>query len=198
MSRRPATCLWAPFVAGLAALALGGCGGGSEAPAPPPIALSKPAAQPQPAPAAPVEAPPVAPAPASAPPVIPATSLPTAVRPSPAPDADPTPQQKPPDALQWLKDSEARKADYQRRLAEAEANLANANAKVATWERTALAFKNPYLARPQLSPEDAQAIAGMGGAGRVHWAEGRVAEVSAVRDAAQKTLDDLKANPPLN
>jgi hypothetical protein len=202
MSRRPATCIWVPFVAGLAALALTGCGGGGrEAPVPPPIAASKPAENPQPdpTPAASVEAPPVAtPAPSPEPPVMPETSLPPAIPPSPSPDPNAKPPQKPPDALQWLADGEARKADYQRRVAEAEASVADANAKAATWERTALAFKNPYLARPKLSPEDAQAIAGMGGAGRVQWAEGRVVEANAARDAAQKTLDELKANPPLN
>ena len=200
MSRRPATCLWAPFVAGLAALALSGCGGdGREAPAPAPLAASRPAEVPTAA--APVEAPPVAtPEPA----VVPEASLPGAVPPSPSPSPSPQPDpgakppQKPPDALQWLQDSEARKADYQRRLVEAEASLAEANTKVDTWERTLLAYKNPFLARPQLSPEDAQAVAGMDGAARVGWADGRVAEVRAARDAAQKALDELKANPPLN
>jgi hypothetical protein len=67
-----------------------------------------------------------------------------------------------------------------------------------TWEKNVLAFKNPFLARPQLSPEDAQAIAAMNGAERVRWAEGRLSEVSAKRDAAQKALDDVKANPPVN
>ena len=88
--------------------------------------------------------------------------------------------------------------DYQRRLSEAEANVVNAGPPVAEWERSVLAFKNPFLKRPQLSPEEAQAIEGMDGIARVQWAEGRLAEKRAARDAAQKALDDLKANPPLN
>ena len=190
MSRCPTTCFRTLLTASLAAIALTGCGGGGhDAPAPPPVAAAAPAEEPRPAP--PVAAPPVAPAdtaPASEPP------------PSLAPTAVPTakPQQQQPDALQWLQDSEARKADHQRRLAEAEGNVASASLSVATWERNVLAFKNPFLARPQLSPEETQAVAGMNGAARVVWAEGRLAAVVAVRDAAQKTLDDLKANPPLN
>jgi hypothetical protein len=69
---------------------------------------------------------------------------------------------------------------------------------VAEWEKNVLAFANPFLARPQLSPADASAIAGMGGAERMGWAKGRLAEARASRDAAQKALDVLKANPPLN
>jgi len=69
---------------------------------------------------------------------------------------------------------------------------------MADWERTILEFKNPLLPRPKLTPEDAQTIAGMDGGARVHWAEGRLEEARAARDAAQKTLDDLKANPPAN
>jgi hypothetical protein len=97
-----------------------------------------------------------------------------------------------------MRDSEARRYDYERRLAEAKLNLEAADLSMVTWEKNVLAFKNPFLARPQLSPEDAQAIAAMNGAERVRWAEGRLSEVSAKRDAAQKALDDVKANPPVN
>jgi hypothetical protein len=210
MSRRLASCLWEPLVAGLAALALTGCGGGArEAPAPQPVAASKPAEAPQsaptaePTPAATIEAPPVAEntaAPASPPPSTPESAPPDAVprAPAPVPDPNAKPVEKPVDALQWLQDGEARRADYQRRLKESEANLAVANASVADWERTVLAFKNPLRPRPQPSPEDAQAIAGMDGGERVRWAEGRLENARTVRDAAQKTLDDVKANPPVN
>jgi len=195
MRRHPATCFRSLVTASLAAAALTGCGGGGhEAPAPQSIAASTPAAETQatptptttstateaPTPAAPVEVPPVT------------------TPPPPTPDSTVKPQQQEPDALQWMRDGEARKADYRRRLAEAEANLASANLSMVTWERNVLAFKNPFLARPQLSPEDTQSIAGMDGAQRARWAEGRLSSTSAARDAAQKTLDDLKANPPVN
>jgi hypothetical protein len=114
------------------------------------------------------------------------------------PDPNAKPADQPADALRWLRDSQARKADYELRLDEAEIKLAAADTNVAQWERALLAFKNPFLARPQLSPEDAQAIQGMDGAARAKYAEGRLADARAARDAAQKTLDALKANPPLN
>jgi hypothetical protein len=144
----------------------------------------------------PATAPPVEAAAAEPAPTPSATEPPPA--PAPAPSAKPQAQQQQPDALQWMRDSEARRSDYQRRLAEAESNLEGANLAMVTWERNVLAFKNPFLARPQLSPEDNDAIAGMDGAARVRWAEARLASVSTARAAAQKTLDELKKNPPQN
>jgi len=207
MSRRPAMCFRSLLIAGVAAMALAGCGsGGHEAPAQQPVAVAKPAEEPKPTPPATPE--PVTPAPAppaEAPPSAPANPAPVAQQatpPVPVPETNVKPpqqqQEQQPDALQWMRDSEARKADYQRRLDEAKVNLENANLAMTTWERNVLAFKNPFLARPQLSPEDTQAIAGMDGVARVQWAEGRLSTVSAARDTAQKALDDLKANPPQN
>jgi hypothetical protein len=212
MSRRPASRLAAPIFASLAALALTACGGGHDAPAPPPVAASTPEVTPQQAPvpasteSAPEQKPPEsaasAPAAPSPPPATTETSLPGDAPPAPAPapaqDPNVKPVEKPVDALQWLQDSEARRADYQRRVSQSEADVAIANASVADWERTSLAFKNPFLARPKLSPEDAQTIAAMNGAERVRWADGRLGAARAVRDAAQKNLAALKANPPEN
>jgi hypothetical protein len=197
MSRRSAACFLSLFAASVAVLGLTGCGGGHEASAPKETPAPQAKEEPPPAPTAT----PAPPTPAEAAPVALAagaalTEAPSA--PSPTPNPTPAPTEKPVDALQWLKDSEARKADYQRRLAEAEASVANSIPPVAEWERNVLAFKNPFLKRPQLSPEDAQTIVGMDGVARVQWAEGRLAEKRAARDAAQKALDDLKANPPLN
>ncbi len=206
MSRRPATCFSSLLTASLAAIVLTGCGGsGHDAPTTPPVAVETPAEEPQPnppetvAPAAAVEAPPVAPAdtaPAVEPPSTSETSIPGTQPPSPTADPAANPQQQQPDALQWMRDSEARKADYQRRLAEAQVNVENAKLSVSTWERNVLAFKNPFLARPKLSPEESQAVAGMDGKARVDWADRQLAATIAMRDAAQKTLDELKANPP--
>jgi hypothetical protein len=185
-----------------AAIALAGCSGGkSEKAAPQPVAAATPVAEPTPAPAthAAVETAPVAVAN-----TIPAPQPETAAGSSGGDAAStPTPEKTPkpppqPDALQWMRDGEARRVDYERRLAEAKSNLEAADLSMATWERNVLAFKNPFLARPQLSPEDSQAIAGMNGTERVRWAEGRLSEVAAKRDAAQKALDNLKANPPTN
>jgi hypothetical protein len=208
MSRRPASYFWEPIVAAVAAATLTGCGGSpKETPAQQPVAASQPAAHdepaatPAPSPAAVAEAAPVvasAAAPAASTSSTPAAAPQDPPPPAPAPDPNAKPTPKPADALQWLQDSEARKADYQRRIKESEASLAVANASVADWERTVLEFKNPFLARPKLSPEDAQTIAGMDGGGRLHWAEGRLEEARTARDAAQKALDQLKANPPTN
>jgi hypothetical protein len=211
MSRRPATCFWS-LVAGLAAVALAGCGGGAhEAPLPAPVAASTPAEHPQPAPApaaapaatatteaAPVAANPTASAaqPSPSPEAAPADAVPPAAAAAAVPDPNAKPAAKPADAMQWMQDGEARRADHQRRLTESEASLTVANASVADWERTVLAFKNPFLPRPKLSSEDAQAVAGMDGGARLHWAEGRLAEARTARDTAQKSFDDLKANPP--
>jgi len=205
MSRRPASRLTASIFASLAALTLIGCGGDKhEAPA-----AQTPQSQSAPVEAAPAQTPPQAAAPVApqqAPVAAPEAAPPAQAVPAAAPDVAAKPAEKPVekpaepqvDALKWLQDSEARRLDYQRRISEAEANLVIANASVKDWERTVLEFKNPFLARPQLSPEDAQTIKGLDGRGRVDWADGRLEAARAARDAAQKTLDDLKANPPQN
>jgi hypothetical protein len=217
MRRRPARCFDATLAAALLTAGLMGCGQDrQEAAAPPPIAAAKPAepeaAPPKPAAEAPATAPPAAatapapvavPAPTAptakpAPAFTPGTSEPGAIPPAPAPEATRKDEAKPVDSLQWMRDKQARESDYKRRLEEAEVNLAAADTSAAQWERNLLAFKNPFLPRPQLSPEDAQTIQGMDGAGRALWAEGRLTDARVKRNAAQKALDDLKANPPLN
>ena len=227
MSQRTESFPVAPCVAILAALVvLSGCGGGQSA-SPPPRAEAgvKPAENPAPAEpattgsnstgeapaAAAPAAPPPTPTPTAAatptpapamtttthePPPATGTSQPAANPPTSAP-AEAKPD-KPADPLQWMQEGQSRRADYQKQLAEAEAKVAIANASIADWERTILAFKNPFRPRPQLAPEDAQAIEGKDGAARVSWAEGKLAEATATRDAAQKTLNDLKASPPSN
>jgi len=193
----------------LAALAItvvvAGCHRGSEPPAaqpqietpPPAVAEQTPPAQ------APVNNPSTvdtAPPPPVRPPVpAPApTPAATAAENPPAPKSDPNakPAEPPVDPLKWLADREARAADYKQRVAKAEADLAVATASVADWEKTVLAFENPFRPRPQLSGDDATAIASMDGTQRVRWAKGRLEAARRSRDAAQKTLDDLKANPP--
>jgi hypothetical protein len=192
----------------IATAALCGCHDAPRDAAPaPPITAARPA---DPEPATPEPAAPTAPPPKAAPltsartapPPSPApasdTPAPGAIPPAPAPDASAKAADKPVDPLQWLQDSQARQADYKRRLADGEAAVAASDAAAATWEKNLLAFKNPFLPRPVLAPDDATAIQGMDGAQRVHWAEGKLAEARAARDDAKKALDDLKANPPLN
>jgi hypothetical protein len=213
VSRRPGSLFAFAFVI------LAACGGSrNDAPAPAAVKAGKPAAVKPEAPAAtPSAAGEAAATPAAAttsapaadaklpaattaastePPFTPGTSLPGAIPPSPLPADAKT--DKAADPLQWMQDREARQADYKKRIAEAEAEVAVQNASIAEWERTILAFKNPFRPRPQLAPEDAQAIEGKDGIWRVSWAEGKRDAATAARDAAQKTLDDLKANPPSN
>jgi len=117
--------------------------------------------------------------------------------PPPATIATPPPSALP-DPLRAMQDSQARREDYQRRLTQLQSSLDDARAAVAKRERDLLAFKNPFLPRPVLAPEEAQAISGMDGAARVKWADERLAEAHATLEAAQKSYDDAKANPPLN
>jgi hypothetical protein len=106
--------------------------------------------------------------------------------------------EKPVDALQWMRDGEARKTDHARRLQEAQLAADAARKNVSERESILLAFKNAYRPRPQLSSQDAQAVDGMGGAERVHWAEGRLDEANAALAAATKKVEDIKARAPLN
>ncbi len=191
---------------GALAVTLAGCHRGSEPPAAQPAAEPPPAVVEQTPPAqAPADNPPTtetktappAAAPAPAPPAAPAPPVTVAENP-PAPKNDPNakpPAEQPVDPLKWLADREARSADYKQRVAKAEADLAVATASVADWEKTVLAFENPFRPRPQLSGEDATAIESMDGTQRVRWAKGRLETARSARDAAQKTLADLKANP---
>ena len=197
------------FLAALVAV-LASCGSPTrEAPAPPPITASAPSPAPSPSPS---------PADLATPeteraaqmervtekslPVRPvATPVPVPAGepgvPPPATIATPPPSALP-DPLRAMQDSQARREDYQRRLTQLQSSLDDARAAVAKRERDLLAFKNPFLPRPVLAPEEAQAISGMDGAARVKWAEGRLAEANAAFEAAQKSYDDAKANPPLN
>lgn len=115
-----------------------------------------------------------------------------AATPPPASPAEP----KAPDALEWMKQREEQRADYQKKLTDTEARVNTGNAAIAEWQNMILAFKNPFRPRPQLTAEEAQAINGKDGGERVSWAEGKLAEAVAARDAAQRDLDTLKATPP--
>ena len=210
MSRRPATCLRA--LALLAPLALCACGGEPrDTVAPPPITAAKAAApKPTPAPlqpdqpsaaASPVPVPTPAAVPAPAKPAVleETRSAPGAIPPSKLPDPDAKPKDEPVDPLKWMQDRQARQADYERRRQEAEDAVAATTAEVASREKILLEFKNPFLPRPQLPPDEADTIRSMSSnVDRVKWAEGKLADAKSKLSDAQKHLDDLKANPPLN
>jgi hypothetical protein len=199
MSRSLASCLAALTLA--APLALSACESAPrEAPAPPPIAAKKPEppkAEPPP-PAAPAAA--VKPAPAPSPTVLEENrSAPGAIPPSVLPDPNAQPADKPVDPLVWMQSYQAHQADYERRKKEAEEAVASAAAEVPVRERIVLEFKNPFLPRPQLSQEEADAVAAMtSNVDRVKWAEEKLAAAKTRLADAQKHLDEVQANPPLN
>jgi hypothetical protein len=204
MRSNPVLCVIAigAFVA-----ALSGCHRGSE---PPPAAQTETSStavvENTPPAQAPAENPPAETAPAAVQPKAPApapvsapapVATPTDNPPAPKADADAKPPaEQSVDPLKWLADREARRVDYEQKVKRAEADLAVATASVTDWEKTVLAFENPFRPRPQLGAEDATAIESMDGAQRVKWAKGRLEAARSSRDAAQKTIDDLKANPP--
>jgi hypothetical protein len=195
------------------ALLLVACGGGTrEAHAPPPITASAPTPSPAATPTAagtsttplteraaeervvakPLSVTPIStPVPQNTPDpsVPPPATIPDPASIKPGPTADP---------LRVMQDSQARKYDYERRLQRLSGELDVARAEVVRREKDLLAFKNPFLPRPQLPPEEAQAIQEMDGAARVKWAEERLTAAKVALETAQKSYDDAKANPPLN
>lgn len=108
------------------------------------------------------------------------------------------PQEPVPDPLKWMQDKEARRLEYEKSLVQLGGDRDAAKSLVAKSERDLLALRNPYLARPELTPDEAAAIQGMNGAERAQWAESRVANAIASWESAKKAYDDAKANPPLD
>jgi hypothetical protein len=136
----------------------------------------------------------------------PAAAAPEAVPPPPAPaspvattdvKAKPHPPEPlaTPDPLKAVLAEEARRVEHEQLIVRLESERDAAVALVARREKDLLAFKNPFLPRPQLTGDEAAEIEGLGGAARAQWAERRVAEAKKQLEAAQKALDDAKANP---
>jgi hypothetical protein len=126
-------------------------------------------------------------------------SAPGAIPPSKLPDPNAKPKEEPVDPLKVMQDSQARRADYERRRQAAEDEVASATAEVASREKILLEFKNPFLPRPQLPPDEAATIQTMSSnVDRVKWAQDKLAAANSRLADAQKNLADLKANPPLN
>jgi len=201
MSRQHATPLWVrslPMAVVLAVLVA--CSSptrdvGKDAPAAKePVASPAPVPSQPPAPVAVASAPPPenAPTPAETP-VTPPTPAATATTGSKGPPPEPAP-----DPLKWMQEQEARRIEYEKSLIQLAADRDAARNLVVRAERDLLAFRNPLLARPVLTPEEAAGIQGMNGAERATWAEARLAGAIAASEATQKAYDDAKANPPVN
>lgn len=99
-----------------------------------------------------------------------------------------------PDPVKELFAEEARRVEREQTLVRLASERDAAAAVVAQRQKDLLALKNPFLPRPQFTPDESTAIKGLGGAARARWAEGRVAEANALLEAAQKAYDDAKAN----
>lgn len=110
--------------------------------------------------------------------------------------AAPTPSETAPDPLTVMQEAETRRLEYEQSLPRLASERDAAAEVVVRRQKDLLAFKNPYLPRPQLAPDEADEIKGMGGAERAKWAEGRLADAKVVLEAAQKAYDDAKASPP--
>ena len=203
MSRRSALLTMIALAVGLASTA--GCRSKEKPVAPPPAAAPASVAE-TPASPEPSTAPSPSPSPsrqtaAASPSPVPADaaspSADAAVPPPAAPpDLNAKPAEKPVDPVKWLEDREARASDYKRRVAEAEATLDETGPPVQRWEKNVLGFKNPFYVPPKLTPDEQQEIQSMDGIARVKWAQDHLDAARAARDAAQKVLSDLKANPP--
>jgi hypothetical protein len=100
------------------------------------------------------------------------------------------------DALKQMQEAEARRVEYEQSLVRLAADRDAAKDLLARCNRDLLEFRNPYLPRPKLTPDESAKIQGMNGIDRVKWAEDRVAEAQAALDSAQKAYDDAKSNPP--
>lgn len=130
----------------------------------------------------------------------------TAAQPAPpaSPKAQPPPEppaEKPkaapalaqPDPVKEVLAEEAQRVEREQMIVRLAAERDAAADVVARRQKDLLAFKNPFLPRPQLTPEEADEIKGLGGAARAQWAERRVDDAKALLDAAQKAYDDARA-----
>jgi hypothetical protein len=92
-----------------------------------------------------------------------------------------------------MEDRAAREEAKKVRVAQAEQDLAEANARVVELEKRLLAVKNPFLPRPVLPPEEAKAWEGLGGAERAARVEKQLAEARDAAAAAERALAEAKA-----
>ena len=200
MSRRRETLLWVRSIPIAVALAvLTACSSptrdlGKDAPAPKePVVSPTPAPSKPPAPVAVASTPPAdnAPTPPETPvtPPAPATA---------AADPKASPPQPASDPVKWMQEAEARRVEYEKSLVQFAADRDAAKDRVVRAERDLLALRNPYLARPVLTSDEAAEIQGLNGVDRVKWAEARLAGAIASLESSQKAYDDAKANPPVN
>lgn len=201
MSRHHATLLWARSILIPAVMTImAACSNpnhevGKDASTPKePVASPSPATSKPPEPVAVVSRLPVNDAPT--PSETPVTLPPVPATPATAPNS--SPPESAPDPVRWMQETEARRVEYEKSLVQLAADRDAAKAVVARAERDLLAFRNPYLARPVLTPDEASEIQGLNGVDRVKWAEARLAGAIASLEFSQKAYDDAKASPPVN
>jgi hypothetical protein len=128
---------------------------------------------------------------------------PTASRTVPKPEAAPdakgadaaklSPNAAEVDPLKKLDDDRSRAAGLAAQIAEAERTVAAAEGRVRALERRELAIKNPYLPRPEVPPEQAEAWKTMNGAERVQATEEEIKQAKKDVEDARAALEKLRA-----
>lgn len=96
------------------------------------------------------------------------------------------------DPLEAIEEEQAREADRGLRLAEAEREVAEAAARVKELEKRALAIRNPFLPRPELPPEEAEAWKGLSNEQRLERTEAALAEARRKLEEARARLAALQ------
>ena len=107
---------------------------------------------------------------------------------APEPQAQPEPRRPEP-----RREAAAAPAEEPVRVEAAEQRVAAASARVVELEKRLLAIRNPFLPRPELPPEEAQAWEGLDGAQRAARVEQQLAEARDELAAAEDELMSLRA-----
>ncbi|HEX6851645.1 MAG TPA: hypothetical protein VF139_09575 [Candidatus Polarisedimenticolaceae bacterium] len=179
-----------PLLALVAPLALVACGAPapSQPKEPPPI-VEMPRRAAEPAKPAEPPAPPAEPAPGP-PPTATLIDLGGTPPPAPPPAPPPTPSaaaNEKPDAAAVAMSNRLERERREQRVKEAEATIAEL-------EKRLLAIANPFLPRPQLPPEEAEAWQGLDGVKRRERVNKQLEEARTELEAAQQSLKALGGN----
>lgn len=100
------------------------------------------------------------------------------------------------DPLKQLLDRERAREDHTKKIASAEARVAQAQAKLADMEKRRLAIRNPLLARPAAPEGEESQWSGMSGPERVARNEELMREAQADLQEARAELDALRRSVP--
>jgi hypothetical protein len=97
------------------------------------------------------------------------------------------------DALGRLQDEQAKAAGLATQIADAERKVTAAEGRVQDLEKKALAIKNPFLPRPEVSPEQAEAWRRMNNVERLKATEDELAAARKAVESAKADLEKLRS-----